>query len=174
MKKILSSVAVVLTILALTGCSSLRGGKSEAVEPGQAKAILVDVVGGKAEVGKVQNEFHYGDMVYMYVTLGWNDGQRVQTLNAKWYNATGQVVATKIYKPEYLRNPHHVWFWINSAQLGKGAVRAEVTADGKLFSIPFTVLEPLKKEPKKPWYQRIFKKKPVEEKPIETPKGIQF
>ena len=170
MKKILSSVVIASALLVQAGCSTLNS--QAVVAPGQAKAILVDVVGGKGEAGKTKNEFYFGDMVYMYVSLGWDDSQRAQSLNAKWVNAAGQVVAAKTYQPQYLKKPHHVWFWINSAQVGKGAVHAEVSADGQVFSIPFTVLEPLKQKVKTPWYKRIFKKKPVDEKLVIASKGV--
>ena len=65
--------------------------------------------------------------------------------------------------PKYTRDPHHVWFWVNTAQLGTGSVSTEILIDGQSVKvIPFDVVDAKRYEAKTPWYQRLFKRKPAE------------
>ena len=56
-----------------------------------------------------------------------------------------------------------MWFWINTAQLGKGSVSTEILIDGQSVKvIPLILWMPNVSEAKTAWYQRLFKRKPTE------------
>lgn len=131
-------------------------------EAERQNAVAVSTIDGTTEKGNGLEQFGFGDMVYVYITLpelksGNVDNGRIKKLAVNWFNAGGEQVTSKQRVPTYTKTPHHVWFWINSAQLGKGKVHVDVLADGKLaHQVRFEVIEVSRL--KLPWYQRIFKK----------------
>lgn len=175
-KKIFWLFLFVLMSVGLTACSSLRWwSKDVQVTPGDMKVVLLHTVDSKASKAKRSDtSFHYGDMVYTYMTLGWDQNTQAKAIHVKWRNSAGSVMTDQHRSPTYAHDPHHVWFWVNTAQLGKGVVSVEVLVDGKLVEVvPFEVLEARRldgKDNREPWYRRWFKRKPAEEvAPDEVP-----
>lgn len=164
MKKILLLIAFCTLSIGLTACSSLRSIGQTRVAPGDMQVVLINTVDSKApKTTKSKTQFNYGDMVYAYLTLGWDQNIHARTIDVKWRNSAGAVMAEQDRLPKYTRDPHHVWFWINTAQLGKGTVSSEILIDGQSVKlIPFEVVDAKRYEAKKPWYQRLFERKPTD------------
>ena len=164
MKKIFWSFTFFVLSLGLVACSSLRSVGQVRVEPGDMHVVLLNTVDSKAaSTKKSKTQFYYGDMVYAYMTLGWDQNIQARTIDVKWRNSAGAVMAEQDRLPKYTRDPHHVWFWINTAQLGKGSVSTEILIDGQSVKvIPFDIVDAKRYEAKTAWYQRLFKRKPTE------------
>ncbi len=165
MKKIFCLFAFFVLSFGLTACSSLRSVGQADVEPGDLRVVLLNTVDSKAaSTKKSKTQFHYGDMVYAYMTLGWDQNVQARTIDVRWRNSAGAVMAEQDRLPKYTRDPHHVWFWVNTAQLGTGSVSTEILIDGQSAKIiPFDVVDAKRYEAKTPWYQRLFKRKAAEE-----------
>ena len=165
MKKIFWSFTFFVLSLGLVACSSLRSVGQVHVAPGDLHVVLLNTVDSKAaSTKKSKTQFHYGDMVYAYMTLGWDQNIQARTVDVKWRNSAGAVMAEQDRLPKYTRDPHHVWFWINTAQLGKGSVSTEILIDGQSAKIiPFDIVETKRYEAKTTWYQRLFKRKSAED-----------
>ena len=164
MKKIVWLFTCFVFSLGLVACSSLRSVGQVHVAPGDLHVVLLNTVDSKAaSTKKSKEQFHYGDMVYAYMTLGWDQNTQARTIDVKWRNSAGAVMAEQDRLPKYTRDPHHVWFWINTAQLGKGSVSTEILIDGQSVKvIPFDIVDAKRYEVKTAWYQRLFKRKPAE------------
>lgn len=164
MKKIFWLFTFFVLSLGLVACSSLRSVGQEHVAPGNLHVVLLNTVDSKAATTKKsKTQFHYGDMVYAYMALGWDQNTQARTIDVKWRNSAGAVMAEQGRLPKYTRDPHHVWFWVNTAQLGKGSVSAEVLIDGQSVKvISFDIVDAKRYEAKTAWYQRLFKGKPTE------------
>lgn len=128
------------------------------------QVVLINTVDSKAEkTKKSKTQFNYGDMVYAYMTLGWDQNIHARTIDVKWRNSAGAVMAEQDRLPKYTRDPHHVWFWINTAQLGKGTVSSEILIDGQSVRVlPFEVVDAKPLKDKTPWYRRLFSRKAAE------------
>ena len=161
MKKNYLLIVFMALAIGLTGCSSMRiFGRGAQVAPGEMRVVLVNTVDSKAEkTTQSKKQFEYGDMVYAYMTLGWDQNNQARTIDVKWRNSAGAVMAEQDRLPKYTRDPHHVWFWINTAQLGKGFVSSEILIDGQSAQIlPFEIVDAKRFEVKNPWYQRLFQR----------------
>ena len=165
MKKFFWLLAFFACLQSVTACSSLRSIGQVRVAPGDMHVVLLNTVDSKApSTKKSKTQFHYGDMVYAYMTLGWDQNTQARTIDVKWRNSAGAVMAEQDRLPKYTRDPHHVWFWINTAQLGKGSVSTEILIDGQSAKIiPFDIVETKRYEAKTTWYQRLFKRKSAED-----------
>lgn len=162
MKKNYLLIVFMALAIGLTGCSSMRiFGRGAPVAPGEMRVVLVNTVDSKAEkTTQSKKQFEYGDMVYAYMTLGWDQNNQARTIDVKWRNPAGAVMAEQDRLPKYTRDPHHVWFWINTAQLGKGLVSSEILIDGQTAQIlAFEVVDPTPFRDKTPWYRQIFSRK---------------
>ena len=159
MKKLIWLVMFLFFAVGLTACSTLKRNDVKA-NPGELQVVLVNTIDSKTpRTTKSKTQFNYGDMVYAYMTLGWDQNIQAKKIDVKWRNAAGFVMAEQDRFPRYARDPHHVWFWVNSAQLGKGTVSAEIFLDEQSVKVvSFDVVDPLRYEHKESWYNRIFKK----------------
>ena len=73
MKKIVWLFICFVLSLGLVACSSLRSVGQKHVAPGDLHVVLLNTVDSKAaSTKKSKEQFHYGDMVYAYMTLGWD------------------------------------------------------------------------------------------------------
>ncbi len=153
-KQLLVSIVMLCLVLAIGACSSVRSEKD--LLPGKVRVSIVEGVDGSVP-GQKKTKFVLGEMVYLYVSIGWSDVQQIKQAEVKWYNAKGEEVGSKMNKIDYARKPHHAWFWISSAQLGKGVVRADLYADGKfLVKKEFNIVGSSKKVVNKSWYEKLF------------------
>ena len=147
MKKFFWLLAFFACLQSVTACSSLRSIGQVRVAPGDMHVVLLNTVDSKApSTKKSKTQFHYGDMVYAYMTLGWDQNTQARTIDVKWRNSAGAVMAEQDRLPKYTLDPHHVWFWINTAKI-----------------IPFDIVETKRYEAKTTWYQRLFKRKSAED-----------
>ena len=90
----------------------------------------VTVKGGLfSKVGQVPAEdvtrvFTIGDRSNALLTFG--DVDKVsKDLEARWYHC-GKVVTAYPYRVKPAHDPHHVWFWINTKELGLGPAAVDV------------------------------------------------
>ncbi len=159
MKKIFWFWLALFLSVGLAACSSLNFDSAQQVAPGDMKVVLLNTIDSKAPKAKESvKPFYYGDMVYAYMTLGWNQNTQAKNIHVKWRNAAGAVMADQDRSPKFAQDPHHVWFWVNTAQLGKGAASVEIAVDGQAKVIPFDIVDAKPLEKKTPWYKRLFKR----------------
>ena len=94
MKKIVWLFICFVLSLGLVACSSLRSVGQKHVAPGDLHVVLLNTVDSKAaSTKKSKEQFHYGDMVYAYMTLGWDQNTQARTIDVKWRNSAGAVMA---------------------------------------------------------------------------------
>lgn len=147
-------MVLLLVVVNVAACSLLQPQEQSNLLPGQSKLVMAKGVNGKNKPSEPTNEFKLGEMVYAYTSIGWSDTQRPISITAKWYNSKNVLVASQSRVVSYVHNPHHVWFWINSAQIEKGSGRIEILGDGRSMSTSeFVVSEVDKRGEKKPWYR---------------------
>ena len=111
---------------------------------GQTNLIMTNNVSKSTGHAGVKSQFAYGESVNAYLTLYADVANPPKMLEATWYN-DGKVVTKKAIAPHVKRQPHFVWFSINSSELGSGTGKVEIRADGQLLeSETFSVSQPLK------------------------------
>ena len=83
MKKNYLLIVFMALAIGLTGCSSMRiFGRGAQVAPGEMRVVLVNTVDSKAEkTTQSKKQFEYGDMVYAYMTLGWDQNNQARTID---------------------------------------------------------------------------------------------
>lgn len=80
----------------------------------------------------LSNNFAMGQQVYAYLTVNGKPESQPKQLEAKWYHC-GKQVAAHPYTSKPFKDPHHVWFWINSKELGAGSSRVDVLSGETLL-----------------------------------------
>jgi hypothetical protein len=136
-KKIIATLALPLL---LSACQTFP----KATQTGQTNLVMTDVVSKTTGYGEMKRQFAFGEPVSAFLTLYTDLSKPPQIIEARWFN-DGKLVTKKTINPNVKRQPHFVWFSINSSELGSGAGRVEIRADGKLLeSQTFSVSQPMK------------------------------
>lgn len=120
-----TALAIALSVFTL--------GSSHVATAASNTLITTSSVDKKDGSGAVTSAFDMGQQVYAYLTLIDKPENQPKQLEARWYHC-GKLVTTYPFASTPNKEPHHVWFWINSSELGAGPARVDVRSGNSLLS----------------------------------------
>ena len=125
LKKFFASFMLSIGVLATAHQAAAEGGVVE------SRVVMAKNVVKNQGPNNLTKDFSMGDKVFAYFTYKWDEKNPPQKLYARWYNCN-KLVGAAMFVPNARKNPHNVWFWIDSNELGSGDAAVAVYADGKL------------------------------------------
>ncbi len=85
------------------------------------------------ETSKDDFDIELGENVYAYLTLEGKPEEQPKQLTAQWYHCD-KLIASYSLVSKPTTNPHHVWFWVNSSDMGAGVSYVNISSENGLLS----------------------------------------